>query len=116
MGRLSVLSIAGWIHRAPCRTVAVFNIKTQVAGIIQSILVLVASSHGFGKSASLIQPNELDKAQQVRSLLLDSFLQFLTTGQSYYVSNIFYVLTLGLVKCSATCFVAKLTVKNMGSL
>ena len=40
----------------------------------------------------------------------------LIVTQSYYVSNIFYAITLGLIKCSATCFVANLTVKNMGSL
>ena len=38
------------------------------------------------------------------------------TGQLYYASNILYVLTLGLIKCSASLHVAKLTVKNLGSI
>lgn len=36
--------------------------------------------------------------------------------QIYKVSNLFYILTLGLIKASATCFTANLTVKNLGSL
>ncbi len=38
----------------------------------------------------------------------------LTSAQDYYASNIFYVIALGLVKCSVTCFVASLTVKDTG--
>lgn len=34
----------------------------------------------------------------------------------YKVTNIFYVLTLGSIKCSATCFIANLMVYRMGSL
>lgn len=36
--------------------------------------------------------------------------------QVYKVSNIFYILCLGFIKCSAACFTANLTVKNMGSM
>ncbi|KAK4959469.1 hypothetical protein LTR10_004274 [Elasticomyces elasticus] len=36
--------------------------------------------------------------------------------QVYYVSNLFFILVLGLIKCSVALFVANLTVNNMGSL
>lgn len=36
--------------------------------------------------------------------------------QIYHASNVFYAITLGLIKCSAGCFIANLTVKGMGSL
>ncbi len=36
--------------------------------------------------------------------------------QFYYLSNLLYVLVLGLVKCSASLFIVKLTVNNLGSL
>ena len=89
----------------------------QVAGFIQTVLVLVAAHHGLGKSTTLLNRENLKQAEQVSLVVFGtSYARSLTSPQFYYVSNIFYAITLGLIKCSATCFVANLTVKNMGSL
>jgi len=73
--------------------------SSMVTGLIQTVLVLAACSIGLGKSSTFLKHGDLVTAEKL-----------------YYVSNIFYVLALGFIKCSAACFIANLTVKNMGSL
>ncbi|KAK4977546.1 hypothetical protein LTR42_001916 [Elasticomyces elasticus] len=74
-------------------------IVSMGSGIVQSLLILVACHYGLGKSEHLLQPHDADLARRV-----------------YYVSNLFFILVLGLIKCSVALFVANLTVNNMGSL
>lgn len=86
-------------------------------GLVQSTLILVGASYGLGKSATVMQPKNLPTAEQVgHSQVCPLGMRVLNTSQLYKVSNMFYILTLGSIKCSATCFIANLTVKNMGSL
>ncbi|KAK5162863.1 uncharacterized protein LTR77_011120 [Saxophila tyrrhenica] len=72
---------------------------SMICGFIQSVLILVGAHYGLGKSSSVISRGDLSTAEEV-----------------YKVGNIFYIITLGLIKCSAACFTANLTVKNLGSL
>jgi hypothetical protein len=44
-----------------------FTNKLQAVAIIQACVVLVACSHGFGRTVDEIQPNDLVSLQQVRS-------------------------------------------------
>jgi uncharacterized membrane protein YjgN (DUF898 family) len=92
----------------------------QVAGIVQSALVLCACHFGFGKSATHLQPDKVEQAKKAR---LPQQICTLSIGQAlsdivqfYYLSNLLYVLVLGLIKCSASLWVVKLTVNNLGSL
>ncbi|TKA27108.1 hypothetical protein B0A54_17050 [Friedmanniomyces endolithicus] len=88
-------SLARGIRFAPADW---FLSASMLSGFLQTVLILVSSSHGLGKSFSTVQPHQLIQAKR-----------------EYYASNIFYVIALGLARCSATCFVANLTVKDMGS-
>jgi hypothetical protein len=71
----------------------------QIAGFVQSTLVLVACHKGLGKSETVWPLAALEGARGV-----------------YRASNTLYVITLALVKCSAACSIANLTVKNAGSM
>jgi hypothetical protein len=89
----------------------------QVAGIVQSALVLAACHFGFGKSVTHLQPEQAKKARLPQHICTLSHGQtFSDIVQFYYLSNLLYVLVLGLIKCSSSLWVVKLTVNNLGSL
>ncbi|KAK3658025.1 hypothetical protein LTR22_009077, partial [Elasticomyces elasticus] len=71
---------------------------SMVAGLVQSTLVLVACHNGLGNSSTVVPPGKL-----------------LTAQEAYRVSNVFYAISIGLVKASTACFIASLSVKNAGS-
>ena len=94
--------------------------KNQVVGIVQSALLLYACHSGFGKSATHLQPDRIQQAKKARLpqqiCTLSHGQMFADIVQFYYLSNLLYILVLGLIKCSASLFIVKLTVNNLGSL
>ncbi|KAK4890622.1 hypothetical protein LTR27_010661 [Elasticomyces elasticus] len=89
---------------------------SMVAGLVQSTLVLVACHNGLGKSSTVVPVGKLHTAQEVGSRAskrMES--RTLTWVKAYRVSNVFYAISIGLVKASTACFIASLTVKNAGS-
>jgi hypothetical protein len=75
---------------------------------IQSSLVLGAASSGLGCSVDLVPPSKRNSAQEVSPNPKASWRVSLTALQTYYTSNIFYLITIDLSKLCSLLFIRRL--------
>ena len=88
-------------------------IKLQILASIQSAIILSACSYGLGKSIELLSDKNLIKVQQVRFCRAPhDTAPPLTLPQMYYVSILFFVISLGLSKISVAFLLLHLTPKK----